>query len=62
MPFSTPEQLLGCAQRELRLRREVYPRLVLRGKMSPDQANREIMMMADIAEIMLERVTTGRLI
>lgn len=47
--ISLAEQL-ACAQRELRLRRAVYPRLVQHGKLKPAQAEQEIARMAAIVE------------
>jgi hypothetical protein len=37
-----------CARRELDMRRRVYPRWVANGKMTQDQADREIELMAAI--------------
>jgi hypothetical protein len=41
---------MQCAERELRYRRHVYGRLVERGKMTREQADRELELMAAIAE------------
>jgi hypothetical protein len=41
---------LECAERELRYRRRVYGRLVERGKMTKEQSERELELMAAIAE------------
>jgi hypothetical protein len=39
-----------CARRELQKRREVYPRLIEAGKLSPDKAEREIEVMSSIVD------------
>lgn len=39
-----------CALREVRMRREVYPNLISRGRMSRSDAEREIKLMEAIAE------------
>lgn len=44
--------LIQCARRELGHRRRVYRRLVESGKMSQEEANREIDMMAAIRELL----------
>jgi hypothetical protein len=41
---------LACVQRELRMRREVYPRRVVNKKMSQAQADREIAVMEAIVD------------
>jgi hypothetical protein len=41
---------LHCAERELALRLRVYIRLIARGKMTPDDAQREIELMRAIAD------------
>lgn len=41
-------QQLACAERELRLRHGVYPGLVQRGKMTPDQSRHELAAMGAI--------------
>ena len=46
-PFSRQE-LEDCARRELVMRRRVYPGLVSRGRMTDEQARREIAMMEAI--------------
>jgi hypothetical protein len=45
----TPRQLADCAERELRLRRRLYPRFVRERRMSLGKADAEIAMMAAIA-------------
>lgn len=39
-----------CALRELRLRRRVYPRFVMDGRMTQADADREISIMQEIAD------------
>jgi hypothetical protein len=46
----TGEDKLSCAQRELRLRRKVYPRWVQIGKMDASDAAREIATMEAIVK------------
>jgi hypothetical protein len=41
---------LRCAEREVKLRRQVYPNRIESGRMSPAKAEYEIAVMADIAE------------
>jgi uncharacterized MAPEG superfamily protein len=41
---------IEAAERELRMRRNVYPRRVAEGKMTQTQANREMAAMAAIVE------------
>lgn len=52
--FSAGE-LRACAERELRIRKQVYPGYVLRHRMRQGQADREINMMQAIAEILREK-------
>lgn len=47
---------LACALRELRLRQEVYPRLINRGKLTQEKADREIELMRLIAVDYQEKV------
>ena len=44
----TRQDMLGCAERELEMRRKVYPRWVSAGKMKQAKADREIELMAAI--------------
>lgn len=39
---------IACVERELRLRHKVYPRLVAQGKMTPPQAQHELLTMASV--------------
>lgn len=41
---------LACVQRELALRKRVYPRWVLAGKMTQEKADRETALMEEIVE------------
>lgn len=47
-PFTTAD-LAACAEREVKQRRRVYPRLIMSGRMSSEQAARETEMMVEIA-------------
>lgn len=47
LPISNSDKL-GCARRELKFRKSVYPRLVAGGKMKADAAERETEIMAAI--------------
>ncbi|MFL5001404.1 MAG: hypothetical protein ACJ8FU_08295 [Xanthobacteraceae bacterium] len=47
-PFTVVE-LARCAEREVQQRRRVYPRLVMKGAMRQDVADRETHMMLEIA-------------
>lgn len=44
----TDQDKLNCAERELAMRKRVYPRWVESGKMKLDHAEREIAIMAEI--------------
>ena len=44
----TVDDKRACLERELRLRRRVYPRFVKAGRMTPEQAAREIALMQAI--------------
>lgn len=48
----TRERLIECVERELKLRRRVYPRRVAEKQMTQEMADREIAMMESIAEIL----------
>lgn len=62
-PRFTNAELAVCAERELRQRRAVYPRLVRDGKMTRADADRETAMMLRIAMDYRERaVTAGELL
>ena len=49
MTTTTTEQMAAVA-RELKLRRHVFPGRVLKGRMSQQQADHEIRVMADLLE------------
>lgn len=40
--------MIGCAKRELALRKSAYPRFVLKDRMTPEAATRELALMAAI--------------
>jgi hypothetical protein len=50
------EELAACAFREWAYRRRVYKRLVIENKMPGIEADREISMMKEIAEIFEEKI------
>ena len=58
----TFEQLRRCAERELNLRRQVYPNRVLTRRMSRKQADEEIDKMRVIAETLADLAERERLI
>jgi hypothetical protein len=43
------DEMIACAEREVRMRRRVYPSRVANGSMSQEKANREIAVMEQIA-------------
>lgn len=45
----TLDELIACAEREVRYREHVYPRRVAKRQMSPEKADRELEMMKAIA-------------
>jgi hypothetical protein len=55
-------QLQRCAERELGLRRKVYPNRVLTHRMSRQQADQEIDMMRVISEVMAEMAEGEKLL
>lgn len=44
------EELLGCVEREISLRRRVYPRWVAQNKLTQEKADREIALMEAVAK------------
>jgi hypothetical protein len=58
-PFAV---LADCAQREVKMRRKVYPNRILTGRMSHAFAQDEINKMAAIAEMLVEMATKERLL
>ena len=55
----TDQQKLDCIERELAMRRRVYPRWISRLKMEEAEARRQIAMMEAIAADYRERVQPG---
>jgi hypothetical protein len=53
---------LHCAERELKYRYRVYPRLVEQGKMTVRTMNREIALMEEIAADLREKAEAERLV
>ena len=45
----TQQELAACAEREVKMRKRAYPRYVSLKRMSAEQAEREVAMMAAIA-------------
>ena len=60
-PF-TFTRLAECAERELNMRRHVYPNRIMTSRMSRETANAELDMMRHIAEIMRALARTEKLI
>jgi hypothetical protein len=56
LPVPTAE-MLACAQRELAMRRRVYPRWVGMGRMKPADAERETLHMAAIVALLTSLTT-----
>jgi hypothetical protein len=54
--------LQRCAEREVNMRRHVYPNRVMTGRMSQQQADSEIDKMAAIAEMLGEMAARERLL
>ena len=61
MSFTT-EQLHGCALREIRRRKRVYPIRIASGRMTPEKAAAEILMMEAIAALLAELARSERLL
>jgi hypothetical protein len=55
----SPQELLDCAKREVRMRRRVYPRQVQDRKMSQEEADRELAMMEAIVAMLREKAHPG---
>jgi uncharacterized protein YqeY len=49
------EDLFQCLERELKKRKEVYPKWVDNGRMSPQLAKRQLEMMEELVEIYREK-------
>ena len=58
-PFAV---LADCAQREMRMRRQVYPNRIMTGRMSAAFAQAEIDKMTAIAEHLVELASKERLL
>lgn len=58
----TNTELRKCAERELRLRKQVYPGRIERGRMTQQQADRELLMMEAILAYFTEREQSERLL
>jgi hypothetical protein len=50
MPTFPIAELVKCAQRELAMRKNAYPRWVTSGRLNHDKVDREIQLMAAIVE------------
>lgn len=61
-PTITIEEQLAAAERELKLRRRVYPRRVEAGQMSTNLARHETLAMEAIIETLKGLLPAGRLI
>jgi hypothetical protein len=53
----TNEELVACVQREIRQRKRVYPRLVERGTMRPEDAEYETEVMQAVLNLLQEQVS-----
>lgn len=60
-PKVTLEEMATCAERELEMRRRVYPRWVDSGKMSPKKADEETLRMEAIVSVLRGLLTTAKL-
>lgn len=58
-PFAV---LADCAQREVKMRRRVYPNRILTGRMSHAFADAEIDKMEAIAQVLVEMVAKEKLL
>lgn len=54
-PIPTIDDLIRCAEREIKMRKKVYPWRVRQGKMPQGQADREIRLMEAILENLLHQ-------
>jgi hypothetical protein len=55
-------ELVKCAERELQMRKQVYPRRVQDGRMSRGMADREAGMMAAIVELLRKKAEAEGLV
>lgn len=60
-PYSATEKL-GCIERELRMRRSVYPKWVQAGRLTQERANEELRIMQAIAEDYRTQAQSERLL
>lgn len=59
-PFEvTIDDMIKCAERELKLRRRVYPRLIADGKLSQDFADHQTIAMEAIVALLKKRKEVG---
>jgi hypothetical protein len=56
----TLDELIRCAEREVRYRESVYPRMIANGRMTQRRAEREIALMQAIAEHLREAAIPSR--
>jgi hypothetical protein len=52
--FVSFDDMIGCAKRELMMRKRVYPRWIEQDRMSQEKADKEIAFMAAILEHLLK--------
>jgi hypothetical protein len=57
----TAAELVQCAERELKIRQQVYPNRIMTGRMSARAADRQIDMMRAIVEVLREHATAEQL-
>lgn len=55
MPKYTLDELIDCVKREVRMRRRVYPGMVREKKMDQAEADREIGMMQELADMLRKK-------
>lgn len=56
---ATLDDQIACVDREIRMRRRVYPRQVSAGRMSQQTADREIALMSAVLETLLSLAPRG---
>ena len=52
--MASREALLGCIDRELRMRERLYPKWVARGRMSQSKADEELRLLREVRDIVDE--------
>lgn len=62
MSRKTTQELIACADREIRFRQRVYPRRVADGRMTQAKADHEIACMEQIRDTLAEKEQGERLI